>query len=78
MLDCGDLSTFLHIHDAFSRFSVIVYSGAKKKEEQTADMVNESAISDWAAVFGAPEIMMVGQDSRFIEKLFRNSARRVI
>ena len=50
--DCGDLSTFLHIRDSFSRFSAIAFMGAKKKEEQTAEMVREKAISNWSAVFG--------------------------
>ena len=61
----GDLATSLHIQDAFSRFSAIAFLGTKRNEEQTAEMAKESAISDRVAVLGAPEIMMVGIDSRF-------------
>ena len=75
--DYGDSATSPHIHDTFSRFSAIVFLGAKKKEEQTAEMAG-GVISDWVAVFGTPEIMMVGKDSRFIGGVFRISAWRVI
>ena len=42
------------------------FLGAKKKEEQTAEMVKSSTISDRIAIFGTPEILMAGKDSRFI------------
>ena len=32
-VDYGDFATFLRIRDTFSRFSVIVFIGTKKKEE---------------------------------------------
>ena len=46
-------------------FRRLRFLGTKKKEEQTAEMVRVSAISNWMAVFGTPGIM-VGKDSRFI------------
>ena len=41
------------------------FPGSKKKEEQTAKMVKWSAIADRISIFGTPEILMVGKDSRF-------------
>ena len=40
--------------------------GSKKKEEQTAEIAEESIISEWVSFWGSPEIMMVGEDSSFI------------
>ena len=65
-VDYGDLSTFVHIRDTFSRFSAISFSGTKKQEEQTAEMVRASVISNWVDVSDTPEIMAAGKDSRFI------------
>ena len=48
----GDYAAFLHIQETISRFSVGVFTGAKKKDGQTAEMARESAISQWLAVFG--------------------------
>ena len=44
-----------------------------KKEEQSAEMVKESMISDWISMFGAPGILMVGKDSRVIGENFQDS-----
>ena len=62
----GDFATFLSIRGIFSRFSVIVFMVAEKKEEQTSDMVRGSVISNGSALFGGPEIMETCEDSRFI------------
>ena len=70
--ECGDYATFLHIQDTFSRFAVIIFPGAKKKGEQTAEMVKGSAISYRVAIFGTPEILTAGKDSRFIGKFPRD------
>ena len=51
-VDYGDRAAFLRIRDTFSRFSAIIFSGAKKKEEQTAEMAKESAISEYVAFLG--------------------------
>ena len=62
-VDFGDRATFLHIQDTFSRFSVVI-STAQKMEEQTAEMVEASAISERMAFFGGtPEII------RFVGKI---------
>ena len=45
-VDYGDRAAFLHIRDAFSRSPVIIFLGAKKKEEQTAEMAKENVISE--------------------------------
>ena len=63
--DYWDLPNVLHIRDTFSRFSAIAFLGAKKKEEQATEMVRGIAISNWAAVFGAPEFMVPGKGSGF-------------
>ena len=77
-VDYGDLATFLHIRDNFSRFSAIVFLGTKK-EERTAEMVRESAISNRMAVFGTPGITAVGKDSRFTGGLSRfPNARNIV
>ena len=68
-VDYGDHATFLHIRDTLSRFSEIVFIGSKKREEQTAEMVRETMISNWLAVFGAPEILLVDKDKRFIGEI---------
>ena len=47
-------------------FSVITFLGAKKREEQTAEMVREAAISNWLAIYGAPEILIADKDRRCI------------
>ena len=41
------------------------------KEEQTSEMVGSCVIPNWLAVFGAPEIMVAGKDSRFIGEVFQ-------
>ena len=51
-VDYGDHATFLRIQDTFSRFSVVIFLGTKKKAEQTAEMVKESVISEWIAFLG--------------------------
>ena len=43
-VDYGDHATFLHIQGAFSRFSMVIFLGAKKRDEQTAEMVGEAMI----------------------------------
>ena len=70
--DYGDHATFLHIRDTFSRFSVVIFLGTKKREEQTAEMVRETVISNWLAVFGAPDILVVDKDKRFVGKIFQD------
>ena len=42
----------------------------KKKEDQTEEMVRESAIPNGLAVFGAPGIMATDKDSIFIWNVF--------
>ena len=68
--DYGDFATFLHIRDTSPRFSEIAFT-EEKKEEQTSETVREIAISNWSALFGAPEIMAAGKDSRFIGEVFQ-------
>ena len=77
--DNADHSTFLHTRDTFSRFPAIIFSGAKMKEGQTAEMVKESVISEWVSFFGAPEITMADKDPRFTGErgFFRIFAPRV-
>ena len=41
-----------------------------KKEKQTSEMVRWNAISNWSAVFGAPEITVADIDSRFFWEVF--------
>ena len=43
-------------------------------------MVKVSAISDWVAIFGTPEILMVGEYSRFTGGIFQDfcTSRNVI
>ena len=50
--DYGIHAAFLHIQDTFSSFSVVIFMGTKKKEEQTAEMVKERAISERIAFSG--------------------------
>ena len=64
-VDYGDFAAFLHIQDTFPRSPVIISIGAKKKEEQTDEMVRGDAISNWKAVYGAPGIIVADRDSRF-------------
>ena len=40
------------------------FLGTKKRGEQTAGMVREAVISNWLAVFGAPEILIVDKDKK--------------
>ena len=61
-VDYGWYAEFLHIRDAFSWFCAAVFIGAQKKGGETAEIHRETAISHWLAVFGAPEILVVGKD----------------
>ena len=54
-VEYGDYSAFLHIQDAFSRFSVSAFPGEEEKGEQTAEMGRGAAISHWLAAFWAPD-----------------------
>ena len=61
---CG-LSGCRHIpanSGRFSRFAAIILRDRK----QTAETVRERVISNWMAVFGAPEIIFVDNDTGFI------------
>ena len=51
-----------------------------KKEDQTSEMVRESAIPNWLAVFGEPEIMVADKDAIFIGEVFHEfcTARNII
>ena len=40
--------------------------GAKQKAEPTAEMFRAKVISNWSAVFGAPEVVVAAKGSRFI------------
>ena len=53
-VEYGEFAKFLRAHVTFSRFSVIIFTGAIKKEEKTAEMVRGEVISNWLEVFGAP------------------------
>ena len=55
----------------FSFFG-IDFLGTKKREEQTAEMVIETAISNWLAVFGAPDILVADKDKRSILDIFQD------
>ena len=80
-LGYGDFATFLRIQDTFSHFSAIVLRGvSKKKEEQTAEMVRGKVIPNWLAVFGAPRIIVVDKDSRFIGGILQEfrTARNIV
>ena len=68
-VDYGDYATFFAHSIYFCAFLCHYFLGAKKKEEQTAEMAKESAISERISFFATPGIMgimMVGKDSRFI------------
>ena len=58
----------------FSTFRVIIFTGAKQKEEQTAEMVRGEEISIWLAVFEAPGIIAVCNYSIFLGDLPKNFA----
>ena len=77
--DYGNHAAFLRIQDTFSRFSVIIFR-RREKEEQTAEAVKASVISESMAFFGTPEITTVDKDSRFVGGIFQDSctARNVI
>ena len=47
------------------------FLGAKKLEE-TAEVVRETAISNWLAVFGAPGILVAGKEKRFIVEILHD------
>ena len=76
--DYVDLATFLNIRDTFQDFRRLCFMN--KKEEQTAEMVRESVISNRMAVFGAPGIMVVDMDSVFIGRIFQDfrNARNIV
>ena len=77
-VDYGGYTEFLHIQDTLSRFSVSVFTAAKKKGERTAEMAREVEIPHWLAVFGAPRIIVADQDSISKWEIFRISAHLVI
>ena len=69
--DYGDHATFLYIQDTFSRFSVIAFIGTKKLEEQTAEMVRETMISNWIAVLAHQKFYWWVKISDLLENLSR-------
>ena len=80
-VDYGDYPAFLRIRDTFSRFSVIALTGGwvvvvVGGEEKSAEMVRESAISNWLSVFGETEIIVVDKDLAIIgsgfSRIFEN------
>ena len=64
IVDYGDYAAFLHIRANFSRFRAAIFTGAKKKGEQTAEMARVEAISNCLAASGAPVIIVADKDSR--------------
>ena len=67
----GDFVAFLNARGSFSRLHAAIFTGTKKKEEQTAEMVRLKEIPNWSAAFGAPEIIVVDKDARFTGGLFQ-------
>ena len=72
--DYGYFANFLRIQGAFSRFSVIIFTGAETTEEQTAEMVRCDVISNWFLVYGAPGIIVSDKGSGLTGEIFKNFA----
>ena len=69
--DYGACVASLHAHDTFPRFSVVVFTGAEKKDVGTVGIVREAAISHGSSAFGAPEIIVVDIDLVFTGEVFQ-------
>ena len=70
-VDYGGYAAFLHTHDTFPRFSVVVFTGGEEKDEQTSGMFREAVISHSLSAFCAPEIIVADKDMGFIGKVPR-------
>ena len=54
------------------------FTGTKKKEEQTTEMIRGKVVPNRSAVFGTPGIIVVDKDPRFIGKFLKSSHIRNI
>ena len=78
-VDSGEYDTFLHIYDTFSRFSVSVFSGDGGRRTNIGNG-RETAISNWIAVFGEPDIPTVDKYMGSIGEIFQDfcSSRNIV
>ena len=79
--DYGAYAAFLHIQGDFFAISCHHFTGAKKKEEQTAEMARWKVISNRLSKFREPGIIATGKDSMAIGEVpqdFRTSRNIVI
>ena len=68
----GGHATFFTFTRHFFSFFGSGFLGTKKRDEQTAEMVCETMISNWLAVFGAPDILIVDKDRISIGEIFQD------
>ena len=65
---------FLHMQDAFTRFSVLRHTGTtkekKKMESKASERLLETIVSGWISIFGVPRIIMGDMDARFTSHTF--------
>ena len=64
--DYGDCAAFLRIRDAFPRFPAIVLRWLKRKKNKRQKWFGKKATRNRSATFGAPGIIVVDKESRFI------------
>ena len=65
-----------HIQDTFAISRNGIYRRKEKRGRDT-EMVRETVIAHWLAVFGAPGILVVGEDMGFNGEIFQDFAHRV-
>ena len=73
----GSCDIFAH-PGYFSRFSAIVFFRNEEKVRTNSGNGQGAMISNWVAVFGAPEILMMGKDKRFTGWIFQDFVQIVI
>ena len=78
--DYGDFATFVRIRGNFHVSRLLLLWGGTKKEGRVAEMVLANVMPNWLAVFGAPRIIVVDKDSRFIGGILQEfrTARNIV
>ena len=62
---------FLHMQDAFTRYSVLKHAGKKDKLTSPAMEAANIVLGSRIGYFGIPRIIMSDPDTRFVGKVFR-------
>ena len=70
-VDIGGHANFPHIEDNSSQFSTIVFTGSKKKEENTDEIIRDTMLANWIGIFWKTAIIITDNDGVYWKRVPR-------